>query len=243
MTRRAHFFNAILDFFFPRLCVFCGQLTDHDSDAVVCDECQGQVEQVVGPLCRQCGAPFPDARGLEELCLACQHEPPPFTRARAPVFYSGPVQEAIHRLKYQRQMVYARPLKEWLTGEAGWELAREADLILPVPLHPRRLRQRGFNQALLLARAFAGVPLAPNLLIRRRWTEPQVNLDGAARRDNIRDAFAVREPAAVAEKNLLLIDDVLTTGATVSECARVLLAAGAARVEVLTVARVGYARV
>ncbi len=244
MAATTIFLNSLLDFFFPRFCLFCGESAEPVPGAVVCTSCQTQVRRLAPPFCRQCGAPFESCGASEDICRDCLAEPPPFARARAALYYEGPAQEAIHRLKYQRQMVFARPLKMWLAASpAGCELAAAADLLLPVPLHPQRLRQRGFNQSLLLAQAFPGRPLVRNLLERHRQTSPQVDLDGQARRENIRDAFGVRDPGAVAGKKVLVIDDVFTTGATVSECARVLLAAGAARVEVLTVARVGYATV
>ena len=116
----------------------------------------------------------------------------------------------------------------------------DADLIVPVPLHPKRLKQRGFNQALLLARAFPEVPLGREAVVRVRHTVPQVELKPKERRDNVKGAFAVPDPALVKGKNVLLLDDVYTTGATVRECAKVLRRAGARRVDVLTVARVKH---
>lgn len=233
-------FNPLLDFFLPRFCLFCGAPAAWGAESMICADCESQIQWIHSPLCPCCGVPFKGA-GPDHLCSDCQQHPPPFRRARAVAFYEGPVLEAIHRLKYQRRMVYARPMKSWLATALGQELAQTADLIVPVPLHPRRVRSRGFNQALLLAQAFPERPLARDVLIRRRWTAPQVGLSGRARAENVRRAFAVTHPEAVAGKNILLIDDVYTTGATVRECARVLLKARANQVEVLTVARVGYA--
>jgi ComF family protein len=156
-------------------------------------------------------------------------------------FYDGPVLEAIHRLKYQRQLIYARFLGRLLAASPAARLVAEADLLAPVPLHPRRLRHRGFNQALLLAQAFPEVPLEREVLVRRRPTLPQVRLNPQERLTNVRGAFDVPDPAPVSGKTVVLVDDVYTTGATVKECARALLQAGAGRVEVLTAARVGYA--
>ena len=115
-----------------------------------------------------------------------------------------------------------------------------ADLLLPVPLHPRRLKARGFNQALLLAQGFPDRPTGLEVLKRLRHTVPQVGLNPKERRDNVKGAFGVSQPAAVKGRKILLIDDLYTTGSTVRECARVLRRAGAARVEVLTVARVKH---
>ncbi|MBW1917002.1 MAG: ComF family protein [Deltaproteobacteria bacterium] len=239
-VRLQNFGLTILDFFLPRFCLFCGAAVNSEPGAVICPDCRSQVQWIHSPMCPVCGAPFKGV-GFDHLCGNCQLHPPPYHRARAVAFYEGVVLEAIHRFKYHRRQVYARVLKEWLATPAGLEMAQAADLILPVPLHPRRVRSRGFNQALILAQAFSAVPLGRDLLIRSRWTTPQVGLSGKERLENVRRAFAVTNPEAVAGKNILLIDDVFTTGATVSECAKVLRKAGARQVEVLTVARVGYA--
>jgi ComF family protein len=131
-------------------------------------------------------------------------------------------------------------MQTWLRESPGAELAEAADLLAPVPLHPKRLKARGFNQALLLAQAFPDKPLAREALVRVRHTRPQVGLNPKERRDNVKGAFAVPDPAQVRGKNVLLVDDLLTTGATVKECARVLIKAGAKRVELLTVGRVKH---
>ena len=131
-------------------------------------------------------------------------------------------------------------MQTWLKHPRCRELVAAADLLIPVPLHPKRLKHRGFNQALLLAQAFPEAPLAREAVVRMRHTQPQVGLNPKERQDNVKGAFAVPDPALVKGKNVLLIDDLFTTGSTVKECARVLRKAGARRVEVLTVARVKY---
>jgi ComF family protein len=234
-------FTAILDFFLPHFCLFCGAAAGMNPEAAVCPVCEASVTWIQEPICPCCGIAFESRTGPAHLCSNCQSQPPPFKRARAVALFEGPVLEAVHRLKYQRQMAYARPLKKWLTSPTGLEMAEAADFILPVPLHSKRLRRRGFNQALLLAQAFANDKIKRDLLIRSRWTDSQVSMDKRQRQENIHQAFGVSDPEAVAGRNVLLIDDVFTTGATVSECARVLLAAGADQVEVLTVAHAGYA--
>lgn len=233
--------RACLDFFLPGFCLFCRQPRPLGAEDLACPRCQGEIKLISRPFCSVCGAPFRDPANREDRCLECIKQPPPFHRARAAAFYEGRVLDAIHRLKYQRQLIYARFLGQLLANSPAGELAAGADLLVPVPLHSRRLRTRGFNQALLLARTFAKVPLAPEALVRRRATQPQLRLSPEERQANVRGAFWVPDPAAVAGKTVVLIDDVYTTGATAQECARVLLQAGAGRVEVLTVARVGYA--
>lgn len=154
--------------------------------------------------------------------------------------YEEPIKKLIHRFKYQGKTDCLVSVSTLARDHPALEEMREADLIIPVPLHPARLRERGFNQALLLARAiFPGDRrVVPRLLIRIRATAPQAGFDGAARRANLRKAFEVTAPGLLAGKRILLIDDVLTTGSTVNECAKTLKKAGAAEVLVITLARV-----
>jgi ComF family protein len=152
----------------------------------------------------------------------------------------GPAGQAIKRFKYYRRLDLLPVMQYWLRRPLCRELVEAADLVAPVPLHPRRLKQRGFNQALLLAQAFPEVHLERELVTRVRHTPPQTGLNAKERRDNVKGAFTVSRPDLVKGKNILLIDDVFTTGATVKECARVLRKAGAHQVDVLTVARVRY---
>jgi ComF family protein len=177
---------------------------------------------------------------MNHLCGSCILTPPPFVAARAPLRYEGTVRELIHRFKYSYRVQLRRPLGLLAAPHLDEFVARfGADLILPVPLHVRRLRQRGFNQALLLAELFArrwGVPVSRNNLQRIRWTEPQVNLSAAERADNVKNAFSLKDPEKLRGKSVLLVDDVYTTGSTVKECSRVLLREAGARTAVLTVA-------
>lgn len=230
----------VLDFFLPRLCLFCGGVVAEEAAAAVCPECEGGIEWVASPLCPCCGVVFPVPEGEDRLCGSCQTDPPPFTRARAAAVYEGPVAQAVTRFKFGRQMAYQPVMQHWLQVPQCRELVADADLLVPVPLHPRRLKSRGFNQALLLARAFPEAEVVLETLARVRHTPPQVGLNPKERRDNVHKAFAVPRPEEVKGKNILLVDDLYTTGATVKECARVLKRAGAKRVEVLTVARVKH---
>jgi ComF family protein len=192
---------------------------------------------------------FTSPQGNDHLCADCIMTPKPFGMARAAGVYDGPLRALIRAFKFGGKTMLARPLGT-LAFDAfhrHWEPG-SIDLLLPVPLHGRRMRRRGFNQAWLLIRDWperyravhkdAGGPLlCRKALIRHRRTPPQTGLDADHRRSNIRGAFHVTDAAALAGKRLLLVDDVYTTGATVGECARVLMAAGAGRVDILTVAR------
>ena len=176
------------------------------------------------------------------LCGACRRRPPAFTYARAAVRYEDVAREALHAFKFGGHRALAAPLGDLLVGAVDGRLpAGLPDLLVPVPLHPRRERERGFNQSRLLARRVGrawGCPVREDVLVRAVATPSQTTLDGAARRANVRRAFRLRRPELVAGRHVLLVDDILTTGATVSECARCLEEAGPRSVGVLTVARV-----
>lgn len=232
----------ILDFFLPRLCVFCGAAVGEKAPAAVCPACEEAIPWVVSPLCPVCGRVYSAPEATDHLCGPCQTDPPPFSRARAAALYEeeGPTGQAIKRFKYSRRLDMLPVMHHWLRRPLCQELVRAADLVAPVPLHPRRLKQRGFNQSLLLAQAFPGVHLERELLARVRHTPPQTGLNPKERRDNVKGAFNVPRPDLIKGKTVLMVDDVFTTGATVRECARVLRRAGARRVDVLTVARVRY---
>ena len=188
---------TLLDFFLPRLCVFCGEVTEGETPAAVCPACEGKIERVASPLCPCCGRRLPNRDGADHRCGPCQTDPPPFTRARAAILYDeeGPSGQAIKRFKYSRRLDMLPVMHHWLRQPLCLELVQEADLVAPVPLHPSRLRQRGFNQALLLAQAFPEVTLQREHLTRQRPTPPQAGLKTSEeRRDNVIDAFAVPRP-------------------------------------------------
>jgi ComF family protein len=181
------------------------------------------------------------------LCPGCRLDPPAFARARAVALHTGPLAEAVRRFKYDGRYALGPGLAALLARDAPSELLGWAELAAPVPLHPWRLLRRGFNQAQELARGLQrhhGLAVAPRLLTRLRHTRPQVGLSPRQRVANVAWAFGVnpRQTHLARGRRVLLLDDVLTTGATVSECARVLLAAGAAEVSVLTLTRAGKGR-
>ena len=203
----------------------------------LCAACWRGLERIRPPWCRCCGIPI----GIAGLCGTCRRQRPRFAYARAAARYGGVVREAIHAFKFGRRRGLADPLGDLMT-ELGLSALPGAtpDLLLPVPLHRRRERERGYNQALLLSRRLErawGIPVAVDVLVRRGTTAPQADLDAPARRRNVRGAFAVTNPEAVFGRHVVLVDDVLTTGATAGECARCLLRAGASTVGVITIAR------
>ncbi|HEV2532322.1 MAG TPA: ComF family protein [Phenylobacterium sp.] len=200
-----------------------------------------------GPVCDGCGQPFeydlgPDLNGAAARCAACMARPRAFAAARAACLYDDAVRDPILKLKHADRPDLAPLFALWIS-RAARELVAEADAVLPVPLHPLRLLKRRYNQAAEIARPLArreGLVYLPDALIRRRATESQAGKSGSGRKRNVAAAFEV--PAArrrlVEGKRLLLIDDVMTTGATAEGCARALKQAGAARVDVAVVARV-----
>jgi ComF family protein len=233
--------HALADFFFPPRCPFCGDRTQEEFSAGICFSCFAQIRKTTHPHCPRCGVSFASDTGQDHLCSDCLPGTGYFTKARAVAHYEGIMPEIISRYKYRGDSRLAKSLGDLLAGYEDPDFSfRDYRLVVPVPLHFRRLRQRGFNQSLLLARRLSRkycLPLDFTTLRRIRATVPQTELSAAERRKNIRGAFAVFQAQAVREKDILLVDDVFTTGATVEECARVLLKAGANRVDILTLAR------
>ena len=242
------------DLLFPPACSGCQAPLPASRMPLFCPPCHHRIKWLDSPLCPGCGRPWPTGAGEDHFCGPCQQKPPHFSRARAALIYQGPIAGAIQACKYQADLAALTSLAAlahrspaFIRGGAGHAAGPQMtawsdyDYILPIPLHLQRLRQRGFNQALLLARAlFPGQrkKICFDILCRHRWTDPQTGMSGGQRRKNLQNAFAVTAPGKIKKCRLLLVDDVFTTGTTVNECARVLRAAGAAEVAVFTLARV-----
>jgi ComF family protein len=240
----ARWLDPVLDLVFPAVCPVCAARSDDPAHRPFCAPCWAALPIGLGPGCAVCGEPFPGLDGTLP-CAACRRAPPPYAFARAVAAYQDGMREAIHALKYGGRTAVGTPLGRLLAdtgpGVLPVPLGQWADGLVPVPLHRARLAERGFNQAELLAGPCGSawrLPVLGRALARTRATRPQTDLDADARRANVRDAFRVSRPAEVAGRRLLLVDDVLTTGATVGAAARALRAAGAAAVGVLTLARV-----
>jgi ComF family protein len=174
-------------------------------------------------------------------CSACVRRPPPYLHARSAALYEGTVREALHALKFLGQARLAAPLGDLLVEMRAGAVPSGGDLVVPVPLHRERERQRGFNQSAILARRLARrwrLPCRVHALERSRPTRAQTELTARERRRNVRGAFSVAKPGVIRDRHVVLVDDVFTTGATVAECSRALVRAGARAVSVVTVARV-----
>lgn len=234
------FLNALIDFVFPPLCHNCKAFIPDAGALHICPACREQIQLITSPICHVCGIPFAGT-GDDHACGKCLTHQPSFDIARAAAVHEGDFRNLIHTFKYNRKIHLRRPLAllavELLTGFVRQE---KPELILPVPLHTERLRKRGFNQAILLGELLSRewkIPMERRTLLRLRRTEPQVALSAAERRDNVKGAFGISATAKLTGKRILLLDDVMTTGSTVDECARTLKKAGASRVIVVTMAR------
>ncbi len=238
---------SLLDILFPSLCPVCGGGMDRgdggEGGPGFCRECTGGITGISGAVCTVCGIPFQSEDGPDHTCGECIGRRVPFVRARSAVVYDGAALEAIHRFKYRGEFSLAVPLGRMIAEAAARLDTGGFDLVVPVPLHSARLRERGFNQSLLLAREVAKTfssEVDCLSLKRTRMTRPQIELKGEERRKNVKGAFELTGEGGDGEfkgKSVLLVDDVFTTGATARECSTILKRAGA-EVFVATVARV-----
>ena len=236
--------NSLLDIIAPHTCQICGRIADN----YLCQDCTQGINLINDGFCTVCGIPFISKASFSHVCGACIKKKPKFTSARSIGIYEGVLMDAVHKLKYNGKTSLAKPLGMIMAEKLSLAFCREkhafhplASLIVPIPLHKKRLKERGFNQSLLLAREIAkrhNIKMDYLNFKRVRWTEPQINLKGDERLKNVRGAFLVKDAQVFKKMRILLIDDVYTTGATVMECSKVLKKAGAKDVYVLTLARV-----
>jgi len=230
---------GIADVIFPPRCSLCGEILKLNSP--LCEKCMQGIHFISSPLCVRCGLPFAAGEGSDHLCGDCLAGERPYAVARSMATYDGAMLDAIHKFKYHGKTGIGKTLGNIMADFASgiWDMTA-FDLIIPVPLHIRRLRERGFNQALILSRPLSRrfkIPLDFASLKRVRLTPPQVGLSKKERSINVRGAFSVIKPDRIDGKKILLIDDVYTTGSTLSECSRVLIDAGASAAAVFTAAR------
>ena len=231
--------SATSDLLFPPTCIVCSTAGGVVKGAI-CDKCLKSVEFIESPMCPVCGREFSDSASGDHLCGSCLRKSPFFSEASAVAHYQEPMATLLHSLKYQGDMAVL-PALQTIVALCPAISLKGNERIIPVPLHIKRLRQRGFNQAVLIAELF--FPEHKDLFLvdsqeRIRHTSSQTGLDGAERRRNLHGAFGVRNNIALQGKKVILVDDVYTTGSTANECSRALLAAGAHSVSVLTLARV-----
>ncbi len=233
--------TAGLDLVYPRHCVGCSHPMDTSRSGYVCALCEQRVPVIEPPFCYKCGLPFDGEAPDVFTCEYCKKLDFIFERTVCACRAAGIVRDMLIGFKYNGQMQYGAHLAGWLIRSAQkWISWRDVDLIVPVPLHPRKKRHRQFNQAEYLALALSkvtGTPVRLNLLRRVKDTETQTRLDADQRAVNMRHAFALRDGAKCDGQRAVLLDDVFTTGATLNSCASLLAVAGAKRIIALTLAR------
>ncbi len=236
--------NSLLDLLFPPICRVCNHLLTDYEDGGLCLVCLKDVPPVNSPMCSVCGRDFKISGEIDHICEKCLRQKPPYIIARAVTFYAEPVSSLLHRLKYKFDTTVAPPLLKIAQG-FDFSPFESCDVVIPVPLYYKRLKVRGLNHALILARLFFPDKkdlIYSNILVRTRDTVSQTTLNGIARRKNLQSAFCVENKSVIRGMSICLVDDVYTTGTTVIECSRVLMEAGAAEVKVLTMARVKEVR-
>ncbi len=240
-------FRQFIDLIYPPRCLICekflwkNRAKKDQQELLFCNPCFDGFSEITSPLCPTCGRPFASEVDEDHLCEDCLRKRPYYDAMRAPYLFEGGIMAAIHQFKYARKSHLAKSLGPLLSSFAKkWFDQADGYLMMPVPLHPKRLRQRAFNQSLLLARYAApllGLELDFLSMKRVRYTRPQTGLKSDERRKNVLRAFEIADSKAIKGRTILLVDDVATTGNTLNECARTLKRAGATEVFCLTLAR------
>jgi len=234
--------NDLSRIIFPPRCPGCSEILYPFTGQIFCRTCNDDIKFINGGICSICGTTFPDSPAENHLCGDCLGKRPYFFYARAVFSYENIILNAIHRFKYKRNMSTGEIMSSLMADFSFPDIDfTDYSLIIPVPLHIKRLRERGFNQSLILARAIGkkrNIPVDFSLLKRRKFTTTQTGSNRNERKQNIKDAFEVSDQNKIKGENIILIDDVYTTGATINECAKTLIKAGAEKISALTLARV-----
>lgn len=222
----------LLELLYPNVCPFCGKISIEG----ICKQCIGKIQYVQEPLCKKCGKPIKDEQ--EEYCLDCKEKKRSFDQGKALWIHRTPVKQAIYKYKYHNRRIYSRIFAEELYRVYQDKLLRwDVQAIIPIPLHKKRKKMRGFNQTEEIAKKLeekTGIPMLPDLLVRVKATVPQKKLESQKRNENISNAFRIRRGREI-PRRILLIDDIYTTGSTINEAAKILKLAGAEHVYFLTI--------
>lgn len=238
--------EGLLNFVFPLDCKICEKPIRESKGYSICEDCFKTIELIERPYCAKCGKPLIPTdffkQNREILCLDCKRKKYSFEFSRSTGIYDKVLKKCIHLFKYYGEKKLAKPLGKLMVDSLvkNDEFKRKIDLIIPVPLHRNDLKKRGFNQSVLLGKVtgdYLSIPVRENVLIKKKLTPFQVNLSKKERKINILGAFSVEKPEEIKGKNILILDDVFTTGATVEECTKELMKARAKNIFVLTLAR------
>lgn len=235
-------FKDILNFLLPPRCINCGKILADENG--VCADCFNEISFISEPYCKICGLPFENivVENKNISCPEClKHSKRIFRYSRSAIKYEKVSKNMILALKFMDKTENAKVFAKWLKIAGEDIFSSGADLLIPVPLHYRRLIKRRYNQSALIAKELGlltNVPTDFESLVKHKSTKPQVSFSGKARAKNVKDSFSVKCPGRIKNKRIVLIDDVQTTGSTLKECGKVLLQSGAASVDFLTVARV-----
>lgn len=234
--------SAISDIIFPPQCLACAEILNPQEETVFCSSCHEKIRFINGSICPVCGMAFFNSPAENHICGNCLEDRPYYTRARAVAAFETVILDAIHKFKYGRNVVIGDCLGSFMAGYSFPDIVfAEYSLIIPVPLHIKKLRERRFNQSLLLANALGKkhkIPVNFSLLKRHKFTLTQTGFNKTEREKNIKGAFSITNKEEIDNKDIILVDDVYTTGATVNECAKTLKKGGAKNIAVLTLARV-----
>ena len=232
--------NSLFSAVMPEVCLFCGSV-GLNGDSSICPECQSSIRWVSQPFCKVCGQPLRTGSSVNpNLCGTCLSSPPIYDTARYGLYYENSVRAAITRFKFDSSLSNSKPLADFLVQTFYRYYADvKFDVILPAPLHTKRLLSRGFNQTVILSRRLSkitGIPLDRTSIVKVRNTEPQARLSRSKRLSNLSNAFEIKHVKQIIGKRVLIVDDVSTTGATITEAAKVVKKAGAGYIGILVLA-------
>lgn len=228
--------ESAITFLYPAQCKVCEKQLGLESAPYICNPCWNEIDYIQPPWCEICGIP-----NTENLCGPCATKPPRFGKLRTIAAYDSTLQQAIHLFKFNKRSALSHTLKQLILENIPIDLnLSDYDYVIPVPIHKVRLRERGFNQSTLISKGIAkvvGISVLEDVLIRQKNTSPQSSLDREARQNNIKGAFKLRDADKIRDKQILVFDDVFTTGATIREVVNVLWDADPSEIDVLTLAR------
>lgn len=222
--------SKLLDLIYPPKCIFCEEIIVIGQPKWICEKCRDNIEIISGHRCLKCGKPLDNTDNLCKICLQYQFL---YKKGYCLLYYDGFTREAIHRFKYNNHPEYAKGFSKLIYEYSEDKSFFEADCFIPVPMFPKKRKKRGFNQAELIAYELSkltNIPIFNDVLFRIKDTKKQSQLNFAERKNNVKNAFKAQNSAKITNKNILLIDDIYTTGSTINECADVLIKEGAKNV-------------